>query len=343
MGSGASPIQARAGVSRRITFKHECEWSAHRQYKHQRKRVSPGASPIQARATSGSGRITNDSLLLRACMAMIRAIENASQRCPSGQARRRPVGTTKWRRPAGRRRSGRQRGAAMKQRKCFGVVVWVGLWLLSSAPVAADEAPSYAAELVFPLHPQHNHAPGIVECPNGDLLVSWYRGSGERTADDVAVYGARKAKGSLQWSEPFLLADTPGFPDCNTCLMIDRRQRLWLFWPVHPGSLLGIVPDQLPRVRRLSELRSAALVRQRRDLAEAGQFPRSHAARGGRNARGTRTLRCRRAIRPNSTRRGNGWTRNCTNGWDGSRAANPRCCPRDASCCPCIPTRFPSR
>ncbi len=33
------------------------------------------------------------------------------------------------------------------------------------------------SELIFPLNSQHNHAPGIVECPNGDLLVSWYRGS----------------------------------------------------------------------------------------------------------------------------------------------------------------------
>lgn len=93
------------------------------------------------------------------------------------------------------------------------------------------EAAQYEAELVFPLHPKHNHAPGIVECPNGDLLVSWYRGSGERSADDVAVYGARRRKGSAQWSEPFLLADTPGFPDCNTAMNIDGQGRLWLFWP----------------------------------------------------------------------------------------------------------------
>ena len=52
-------------------------------------------------------------------------------------------------------------------------------------------APPYRAELVFPLHSKHNHAAGLAECPNGDLLVSWYRGSGERQADDVAVYGAR--------------------------------------------------------------------------------------------------------------------------------------------------------
>jgi predicted neuraminidase len=95
----------------------------------------------------------------------------------------------------------------------------------------AGTTPQYSAELVFPLHEQHNHAPGIVECPNGDLLVSWYRGSGERSADDVAVWGARRRNGETGWSEAFLLADTPGFPDCNTCMMIDRENRLWLFWP----------------------------------------------------------------------------------------------------------------
>jgi predicted neuraminidase len=97
---------------------------------------------------------------------------------------------------------------------------------------AASPAAAYHAELIFPLHPQHNHAPGIVECPNGDLLVSWYRGSGERSADDVAVDGARLPKGAQDWSKPFVLADTPGFPDCNTALFLDSRNRLWLFWPV---------------------------------------------------------------------------------------------------------------
>src|SRR5438067_186503 len=106
----------------------------------------------------------------------------------------------------------------------------LGILAFISAP--ADETPRFAAELIFPLHHQHNHAPGIVECPNGDLLVSWYRGSGERNADDVAVYGARLRKGADRWSEPFLLADNPGFPDCNTTLFIDAKQRLWLFWPV---------------------------------------------------------------------------------------------------------------
>ena len=88
------------------------------------------------------------------------------------------------------------------------------------------------SELIFPLNPQHNHAPGVVECPNGDLLVSWYRGSGERRADDVQVLGSRRRAGTKSWSEPFLLADTPEFPDCNTCMWIDSKKQLWLFWPL---------------------------------------------------------------------------------------------------------------
>ena len=47
----------------------------------------------------------------------------------------------------------------------------------------------------------------------------------------MAVYGARKKKGETKWSDAFVMADTPGFPDCNTAMMIDRRNRLWLFWP----------------------------------------------------------------------------------------------------------------
>jgi predicted neuraminidase len=104
--------------------------------------------------------------------------------------------------------------------------------VLAACGPAQPNAARHEAELIFPLHPKHNHAPGIVECPNGDLLVSWYRGSGERSADDVALFGARRRKGEAKWSEPFALADHPGFPDCNTTMFIDKKNRLWLFWPI---------------------------------------------------------------------------------------------------------------
>lgn len=110
------------------------------------------------------------------------------------------------------------------------VGIATSLFVLATSLAAAVE-PRFEAELIFPLDDQHNHAPGVVECPNGDLFVSWYRGSGERKADDVAVYGAWRAKGESSWGEPFVLADTPGFPDCNTALFVDGRARLWLFYP----------------------------------------------------------------------------------------------------------------
>ena len=96
----------------------------------------------------------------------------------------------------------------------------------------AHAAPEYREELIFPLNPDHNHAPGIVECPDGSLLASWYRGAGERKADNVAVLGARLPKGAKTWSDTFVMADNPGFPDCNTAMMIDKHQKLWLFWPI---------------------------------------------------------------------------------------------------------------
>jgi predicted neuraminidase len=83
---------------------------------------------------------------------------------------------------------------------------------------------------IFPLLQKHVHSSSIVECPNGDFLVCWFHGSGERTADDVVVQGARLKKDSNKWSSVFLMADTPGFPDCNPVLFIDSNERLWQFW-----------------------------------------------------------------------------------------------------------------
>jgi len=47
---------------------------------------------------------------------------------------------------------------------------------------AASPAPQLESELAFPLEHWHNHASMIVEARNGDLLVCWFHGSGERTA-----------------------------------------------------------------------------------------------------------------------------------------------------------------
>jgi predicted neuraminidase len=97
--------------------------------------------------------------------------------------------------------------------------------------LSEKEKPLYKGELLFAPQKLHNHGSCIVECANGDLLVCWYRGSGERSADDVAIMGARRRRGKTGWTPAFVMADTPGFPDCNPCMIIDPRTQLWLFWP----------------------------------------------------------------------------------------------------------------
>src|SRR5262245_46482508 len=96
---------------------------------------------------------------------------------------------------------------------------------------AQSDKPYHQAELLFPLENWHNHASCIVEAPNGDLLVCWFHGSGERQADDVKIEGARKRKGDKAWSSRFTMADTPGYPDTNCTMFVDPQNRLWLLWP----------------------------------------------------------------------------------------------------------------
>lgn len=119
----------------------------------------------------------------------------------------------------------------------FGLFVFISTILVMIALAISGESASATgksfleSELIFPLEHWHNHASCIVETPNGDLLVCWFHGSGERTADDVKIEGARKKRGAKEWSPRFTLADTPGYPDTNCAMFIDPQQRLWLLWP----------------------------------------------------------------------------------------------------------------
>jgi predicted neuraminidase len=96
----------------------------------------------------------------------------------------------------------------------------------------ATAASQYSGELIFAPEKWHNHSSSIVELPNGDLLVCWFHGSGERTADDVLINGARWNHTAGKWTAPFLMADTPGFPETNPVLFIDSRQKLFFMWPL---------------------------------------------------------------------------------------------------------------
>jgi predicted neuraminidase len=109
--------------------------------------------------------------------------------------------------------------------------VAIGL-IVFCAAISPRAEPDYSSELIFPLESWHNHSSSIVETPKGDLLVCWFHGSGERTADDVLIRGARWSRARAGWSTPFTMADAPGFPETNPVLYVDRRERLFFFWPL---------------------------------------------------------------------------------------------------------------
>ncbi len=70
-----------------------------------------------------------------------------------------------------------------------------------------------------PLYTEHNHVPGIVECPNGDLLAIWYSTIGERDRL-LNVAGSRLRYGQDEWEEASVFWNGP---DRN-----DHCPQLWL-------------------------------------------------------------------------------------------------------------------
>jgi hypothetical protein len=113
------------------------------------------------------------------------------------------------------------------------LVIVLASLLSGSNAGATESAPSwYRGQSIFPDQPKHVHSSSIVELPDGGFFAVWFHGSGERTADDVVIQGARLRDGASQWDTVFLAADTPGLPDCNPVVFLDGRQRLWLVWVV---------------------------------------------------------------------------------------------------------------
>lgn len=101
---------------------------------------------------------------------------------------------------------------------------------LSIIVSAFAQSPIVNSMIIFPLQEKHVHGSSLVALPNGDYLAAWFYGSGEKSADDVKIMGARLKKGQKKWSAPFTLADTPGLPDCNPVLFLNKSGKLFLVW-----------------------------------------------------------------------------------------------------------------
>lgn len=105
--------------------------------------------------------------------------------------------------------------------------------LLSAAPVPAIET-----ERIFgpetPTGP-YKHPACFTELANGDLYLVFYSGKGEY-ANDTAVYGSRRRKGSTQWSEPRVIARDPFRSVGNGVIWQAPDHVVWLFYVIRFGE-----------------------------------------------------------------------------------------------------------
>ena len=115
-----------------------------------------------------------------------------------------------------------------KKNRLFILIIFIGLFNYN----LPAQKKKFDSTFIFPFQEKHVHSSSIIELPNGDMMACWFEGSGERNANDVQVKGARLKKGNTKWSQPFLMADTPGQPDCNPVLFVDSSNKLWLYWIV---------------------------------------------------------------------------------------------------------------
>jgi predicted neuraminidase len=119
--------------------------------------------------------------------------------------------------------------------------ILITLILLTSVNTFAQQKNKYNSivkeEFIFTPQHEHSHGSSIVALPNGDFLAVWFQGSGERTADDVRIMGARLEKDKTAWSKPFVAADTPGLPDCNPVVFLNNKGKLFLVWIAVQGNM----------------------------------------------------------------------------------------------------------
>ncbi|MBI4556710.1 MAG: SUMF1/EgtB/PvdO family nonheme iron enzyme [Candidatus Hydrogenedentes bacterium] len=74
------------------------------------------------------------------------------------------------------------------------------------------------------LHPamlRHNHSPGLVACPNGDLLATYFTATPEEYSPGVAFIATRLRFGADQWDMPCLFFDFPDAAEETTLLWND--------------------------------------------------------------------------------------------------------------------------
>lgn len=111
------------------------------------------------------------------------------------------------------------------------------LFAVTSPPMLAMQP---ITNIFPPQHRFHTHGSNIrfFQSQGGDvkrLFVVWFQGDGERTGNNVQIFGSLKSLAGKSWAVPVqLTAKNIGYPDVNPALYVDTdskgNNKFYLFW-----------------------------------------------------------------------------------------------------------------
>ncbi|MHC4575681.1 MAG: SUMF1/EgtB/PvdO family nonheme iron enzyme [Planctomycetota bacterium] len=89
-----------------------------------------------------------------------------------------------------------------------------------------------------PLFSRHNHNSAVVECPNGDLLATWFTTYSER-GREMALAAARLPYGKKNWQPASPFWDAPDRNDPAHALWYDRASTIYHFSSISVAATWG--------------------------------------------------------------------------------------------------------
>ena len=100
-----------------------------------------------------------------------------------------------------------------------------------------SDTPFFSSKPIFSKLSSHPsvHASTIEVLPNGDLLVSFYAGTVEKSKD-ITIFLCRYNSRKNTWTAPTIIVDKPEFSLGNPVLFLAPDQILWLFYLVMQGQ-----------------------------------------------------------------------------------------------------------
>ena len=122
-----------------------------------------------------------------------------------------------------------------------------------------------AANSKGPLFSNHNHDPGIVECPNGDLFAVWYT-CAEEDGRELALAASRLRWGEEEWEPASPFWDAPDRNDHCPGLWFDGSDTIYHFNGLSAAATWG----NLAIIMRTSEDNGATWSRARLIVSEHG-------------------------------------------------------------------------